>query len=536
MQPQLQTTGIHHITAVATSAADNFNFYRNILGLRLVKKTVNFDDPSTYHLYYADPDGEPGTILTFFPWENMPSGRPGAGMVTAVAFAVPEAAMAYWADRLATLGIEARETHRFGEPLLSFSDPHGLPLEIVGAAEAPLSKPWRQQSLPQQHAIVGFHSATSLVHGMDQVNDLLTEAMGMTLIGAEGQRHRYRAGGKVGTGVFYEVVDDPGAHRGVPGGGTVHHIAFRARDDDEQLLWRDVLIGKGLSVTPVRDRNYFRSIYFNSPGGVLFEIATDPPGFAVDEPADRLGESLQLPAQFEVGRTRISAGLPSLVSDDTPHIFMPARQGADTRRTFVTFHGTGGNEHDLVDFVRTIDRASAIISPRGRVMENGMNRFFKRVGENVFDEADVVRRANELANFLVSACAHYQCSPDGLIALGYSNGANMAAAMLLLRPELFAKAILLRPMLPLQNAAPPDLSGKEILVLAGRNDTVIPAAGTRELIRRLRMGMARVEVHTLQADHGLTRGDLGAAANWLNAARRPGHDRILPAAAAERVS
>jgi glyoxalase family protein len=302
-------SGIHHITAVATSAAENFRFYTRVLGLRLVKKTVNFDDPFTYHLYYGDETGSPGTLLTFFPWEGLPQGRPGAGMVSAIAFAIPRVSVDHWTRRLAEQGITVAAESRFGEPVIRFADPHGLPLELIGA---PSSDDPREHTPDTQTAILGFHSATLRLNRIDDTQNVIVDGMGMTPGRREGRRFRFAMQDERAPGHLLDVVVDPSAGKGRPGGGTVHHIAFRTRDSREQQAWRQRLQRHGLSVTEVRDRTYFQSIYFKEPGGVLFEIATDPPGFTVDEDLNDLGMTLKLPSRYEPLRGQIEGQLPPL--------------------------------------------------------------------------------------------------------------------------------------------------------------------------------------------------------------------------------
>jgi glyoxalase family protein len=316
MTTETQISGIHHITAVASSAAENLAFYETILGLRLVKQTVNFDDPHTYHLYYGDARGTPGTILTFFPWEDLPPGRPGTGMVTAVAFAVNRSAMDYWNRRIATAGRPVHGGHRFGEPVLSFSDPHGLPLELIGVDEPPSATAWEGGPVEGPNAIHGFHSATATVTDGRAVKALLQEVMGLRLHRQDGRRYRFVTADAEAPGHFYDLMIDPQAPPGRPGGGTVHHIAFRTASDRSQAAWQAALRQTGMSVTAVRDRTYFRSIYFQSPGGILFEIATDPPGFGIDEPLETLGTALKLPEQYEPLRADIEHRLPPLHPDN----------------------------------------------------------------------------------------------------------------------------------------------------------------------------------------------------------------------------
>jgi glyoxalase family protein len=316
--------GIHHITAVTSSAVENLTFYEKILGLRLVKQTVNFDDPFTYHLYYGDANGSPGTILTFFPWENLPRGKPGAGMVTAIAFAVPRTSLAFWARRIGAHIIRVENSDRFGDPVIRFADPHGLPIELIGTSDPPATVPWPEGPIAKAHAITGFHSATVTVNVLEENNTLLRGVMGMTLHQSNNHRHRFRIDDGEAPGRFLDVVCDPQAPPGRPGGGTVHHIAFRTENDASQLRWQSILRKSGVGVTEVRDRKYFRSIYFHIPAGVLFEIATDSPGFAIDESTHELGSSLKLPAQYEPLRSDIERRLPRLRREAFRQVFKNA--------------------------------------------------------------------------------------------------------------------------------------------------------------------------------------------------------------------
>jgi glyoxalase family protein len=312
MTENSKISGIHHITAIASSASENLTFYENLLGLRLVKKTVNFDDPYTYHLYYGDSNGAPGTIITFFPWEKMPRGRTGAGMVTSISFSIPTGSANHWLKRFNDNGIETSEGERFGDSVIRFEDPHGLSLELI---ETPIPRSTSNRSNDPgsvSHAIMGFHSATALLKSLEETKSLLLDSMEMELHDKEGNRYRFKMKSDESFGNFYDVVVDGQAENGQQGGGTVHHIAFRTPTEDDQKYWQRSLMDNGFSVTPVRDRKYFKSIYFHEPGGVLFEIATDPPGFAVDEPYERLGHELKLPNQYEPMRAEIESRLPKL--------------------------------------------------------------------------------------------------------------------------------------------------------------------------------------------------------------------------------
>ena len=513
--------GIHHITAIAGSAAENIAFYENVLGLRLVKQTVNFDDPFTYHLYYGDQEGNPGTILTFFPWQGMPRGKNGSGMVTAIAFTIPVGASAYWRKRLLQHGIETTSGRRFGEEVTSFRDPHGLSLELIATGGFSATSQYISTSPVPAYPIRGLHSATSTQKSIENTTNLLVDYLGMELQVHEGNRSRFKMKNDTSRALFYDLVVEPGAENGRQGSGSVHHIAFRTSDDKEQQLWRRSLLEGGYSVTEVRDRKYFKSIYFQEPGRVLFEIATDPPGFAVDERVELLGQALQLPENYEPLRSEIEQNLPPLRPNTFIHKYIQAQSSANNDMTIVALHGTGGDELDLIPFVQQVGGGAAIISPRGKVTEDGMNRFFARLGPGVFDEKDITRQTADLAEFLVGAASRYNRSIDQFAALGYSNGASMAAALLLLRPEVFSRLILLRPMLPFRQPEPIALSNKEVLILRGTRDTVIPSQSTDQLIRTLINYGARVEVKVVDAGHELSAQDLQIVATWLASSARP---------------
>jgi glyoxalase family protein len=348
MTNNINISGIHHITAIASSAAENLAFYENILGLRLVKQTVNFDDPYTYHLYYGDAAGAPGTIITFFPWQDLPRGKAGAGMVTAIAFSIPAGSIDDWRKQLNVHGIETKEGERFGESLIKFEDPHGLSLELIEAPTLHSSLTESSNSTSVANRIVGFHSATTLLRSLDETQSLLVNLMGMKLHDKQGNRYRFKMKRDDGCGHFYDVVVNPKAQIGQQGGGTVHHIAFRTPTDTEQKYWQKSLTESGYSVTPIRDRKYFKSIYFHAPGGVLFEIATDPPGFAVDEPYERLGRDLKLPDQYESMRSEIESRLPELRDTGFGHEFVKPDDLKDDGQMNVALHGTGGDERDLI--------------------------------------------------------------------------------------------------------------------------------------------------------------------------------------------
>ena len=297
-------SGLHHVTAIASDPQRNLDFYTQVLGLRFVKRTINFDDPGTYHFYFGDDIGSPGTILTFFPWPGATKGTRGVGETIATAFSIPMGSMPYWRDRLNDKSIAFDEHTPFGETHLSFADPDGMFIELVEQSVAKASAAPRYADVPTQHAIQGFFGTTLLENDADRTKTILS-LMGYQTISKEENRIRFAAAGN-GLGRYVDIVVDKDARAGHMGAGSVHHIAFRAGNDAEQLEWRKQL-GSHVSVTPVQDRTYFHSIYFREPGGVLFEIATDNPGFLIDEAPEALGESLKLPEWLESQRTLIEA-------------------------------------------------------------------------------------------------------------------------------------------------------------------------------------------------------------------------------------
>lgn len=307
----MSIAGIHHVTAITADAQKNIDFYCGVLGLRLVKRTVNFDDPGSYHLYCGDALGNPGTIVTFFAWPDAHRGRIGPPQVTATAFAVPAGAMEYWAERLGQHGVAVGPVEeRLGERVLSFADPDGLRLELVATAEAAGRAGGAGGPVPPQQAIRGFRGVTLAEEGYEHTARLLTEVMGFRAAGSEGNRFRYRAAGDDGLAGTVDLLCVPDARRGSMGAGVVHHVAFRTPDDEQQGAWWQTLIARGYNVSPVMDRQYFRSIYYREPGGVLFEIATDPPGFTADEQPEELGMRLMLPPWLEPHRSQIERSLP----------------------------------------------------------------------------------------------------------------------------------------------------------------------------------------------------------------------------------
>ena len=528
--------GIHHVTAIAGNAQRNLDFYAGFLGLRLVKKTVNFDDPTSYHLYYGDEAGRPGTILTFFPWDGAQRGQRGVGQVATVSLAVPKDALGHWLGKLSARNLKVEKGEHFGDAVVMFEDPDGLSLELVAHAGVDALPSWAEGPVAAEYAVRGVYSVTLWEDGGDKTAALLTERLGYCKLGKEGNTERF-SHESGGPGAFIEVRHADGFWPGVKGTGTVHHVAFRAADEATQLELRDSLSQDGLRPTPVIDRQYFRSVYFREPGGVLFEIATDPPGFTVDEPLETLGEALKLPPKFEAIRGSLERALPllhhpndvapdfsmttpNLSQSDEPdldfmHRWLP-KSGAST--TLLTLHGTVGDENSLVTLGQTLQPNASILSPRGQVLENGLPRFFRRLSEGVFDEADLKHRAGELSRFVERAGEVYG-ELGRVVAVGYSNGANIASATLLLHPGVLAGAVLFRPTVPFELDELSDLSGVPVFISAGRRDPLVPVEKVGRLNSMLKKAGAAVTLHWEDTGHGLVDAELRAAKRWLSAAR-----------------
>jgi predicted esterase/catechol 2,3-dioxygenase-like lactoylglutathione lyase family enzyme len=540
--------GIHHITAISSDPQRTLDFYAGLLGLRFVKRTVNFDDPRTYHFYFADGVGTPGSILTFFPWPGARRGRRGSGQAAVTSFAALPGALGFWAERLRSHGVtievppgpdgEAGDARAGDAPpprRLGFHDFDGQWLEIVETEDAAARAGWDgHPEVPPDAALRGFHGATLWAGAGEATGRVLTEVLGFRPLDDASAPRRFAAG-DAGPGTLVAVQDRPDAARGLSGAGTVHHVAFRVADEAAQLELRSRVAAAGLAPTPVIDRTYFRSVYFREPSGVLFQLATDGPGFAVDEPVASLGNALQLPPQYEPHRESIVAALAPLrapteeaaqhgASDEAgagggpswPHVFEPpSAADAAAAATLLLLHGTGGDERDLLPLGRLLAPGAAQLSPRGPVDENGMPRFFRRLREGVFDVADLRARAADLAGFVARAAAHYEFDENRVVAAGFSNGANIAVGLLLGHPGVLRAAVLLSPMLPYDPGPLPALEGVPVFIGAGSRDPIAPAEQVERLASALRAAGADVHVHWEPGGHAISRSEIDAAAAWL---------------------
>jgi glyoxalase family protein len=305
--------GIHHITAIAGDAKRNYDFYTRILGLRLVKKTVNFDDPNTYHLYYGDGRGTPGSILTFFPWGNIAAGRQGSRQATAIGYSVPENSFDFWQERFMANGIKCQKAaEKFGEPYLTVFDPDGLKLELIAAKTTDARIPWETEEVTALNATKGFHNITITCNRVESTAEILTGVFGYRLLTQHGNNYRFITDAVDHAAIvdLNVLADEKPGH---VSGGSVHHVAFRVKNEEILMEYREKIATLGLTITGKIDRSYFYSLYFREPGGVLFELATENPGFSIDEPVGSMGTSLMLPPQYEELRGNLEISLPKLL-------------------------------------------------------------------------------------------------------------------------------------------------------------------------------------------------------------------------------
>lgn len=303
-----KTSGIHHITAMVNDAQRTIDFYAGVLGLRLVKKTINFDRPEVYHLYFANLSGDPGTVITFFPWANQLKGRIGVGQVGVTSYVIPAGSLLFWKNRLKRFGVRFIQNTRYGESYLQFQDPDGLEIELVERDEGPINT-WSFGGVTPDVAVKGFGGATLISAQPHKTAEVLDEILGLEMIGQEESFLRFKSEAAIGNTIDIKLTPSV---RGLMGAGTVHHIAWRAKNEEDHRRWRSLLVEKGYYPTEILDRNYFKALYFHEGGGILFEIATDQPGFSVDEPMDALGKKLMLPSWLESKREELEDKLPQV--------------------------------------------------------------------------------------------------------------------------------------------------------------------------------------------------------------------------------
>lgn len=503
------TTGIHHVTAITGNVQKNVDFYTGFLGLRLVKQTGGYEDGAQLHLFYGDQSGSPGSLVTFLVWQDGARGRVGLGQVSEIALAVPPSSIGDWLQRAIAAGIGvAGPSREFGETVLRLRDPDGIIVKLVGL-DLPAADP-----LPDPIAPTRIRAVT-----------LLTDDA--TATAAYAARFGYHEAGREGPFIRMssatDVIDlrqSAGFVTGGPGTGTIDHVAFRAADADALRRMRlDLRDHPG--ATNVHDRQYFLSLYLREPSGVLFEYATDGPGFTVDEEAAHLGETLMIPPADAARADDLRVMLPQFARPGAER--MPARELSFIHRFYlppdpdgsvmVLLHGTGGSEADLMPLAARLNPRATLLGVRGRAVEEGAPRWFRRFDATTYDQDDIRTEAAAFADFIGDAVALYGLDPARLTYLGYSNGANLLGAILRLHPGLIRRAILLRGIEVLENPPTPDLSGTRILLLSGAQDPYSHLAPA--LAASLKGAGADLDERVISAGHGLSDEDRNIAAEWI---------------------
>lgn len=508
------TLGIHHVTAITRNVQANVDFYAGFLGLRLVKQTGGFEDAEQLHLFYGDAAGSPGSLVTFLVWEEGSAGRVGHGQVAEIALAVPREAIGTWLMRAIGAGLSSEGPVReFGEPVLRLKDPDRIIVKLVGSdmrAEAPL---------PDPAAPTRLRAVTLLSEAPDVTGGFIA-GMGYRRGAREGNIQRWLSDRDA-----VDIRDAGGFVPGIPGTGIIDHVAFRAADA-EALRRMRVALKNSEDLTTVHDRKYFQSLYVREPAGTLVEYATDGPGMTVDEEAGHLGETLFVPSDDADRAADLRVMLPQFALPGAERIAMrdlsfihrfhtPERPNG---HVILTLHGTGGNETDLFPLAARLDPEATLLGVRGRSTEEGVTRFFRRRDMARFDQADIQAEAEVFNAFMQDAASAYGLDPDNITVLGYSNGANFAAAVASIYPGLIRRAILLRPLMPLDDSPQVDLSGLELLTIAGADD---PYGRFAQRLNDWALDSgAQLDAQRIEGGHGLTREDFAIARNWLDEVRK----------------
>lgn len=500
------TSGLHHVTGITANVQANVDFYVGFLGLRLVKRTAGYADAEQLHLIYGDGLGSPGSLLTFLVWEASGRGRTGIGQVSEVALAVSLATLGDWLTKAVAANVPFEGPSReFGESVLRLKDPDGLIVKLVGVDML--------TAAPLANAPTRLRGITVLTDKAEPTSEFLTR-FGYTHAQRVGLTQRMMSDTDV-----IDVREVSGFVPSVPGAGVPDHVAFRAQDANAVRSMRLSL--KDYGPTEVHDRTYFLSLYVRDPAGILMEFATDGPGMTIDEAPDELGQTLFVPPSDTDRIEDLKAMLPQFAmpgeerfpARDLPFVHRFNRPTHPDGTTLVLLHGTGGNEADLMPIARRIAPHATLLGVRGRATEEGTNRWFRRIGATTFDQPDIRREAEAFAAFVEGAVTGYGLDADRLVFLGYSNGANILAAVIQLHPGVVRRAVLLRGIQVLEEPPAADLSGTRVLILDGRDDPLVRDAST--LADDLRARGATLESLTLAVGHELSDADVTEAARWI---------------------
>lgn len=517
------TSGLHHVTLITRKMQANVDFYAGFLGLRLVKRTAGFEDATQLHLFYGDAAATPGSLVTFLAWEDGSPGRVGHGAPSEIGLAIRPDAIGFWLTRALKFGFATTGPMvEFGEPVLRLSDPDGVIVKLVGmsgdlAGEPWTGEPWTGSGIAATDAIVNLRSVTLLSEKADETIAFLTRHFGFATRAREGTQTRLVSG----AGDAIDIRDASGFWPAAPGTGTIDHVALRAPDRPAVEATAGLLAEEDHGAVNAHDRKYFYSLYVREPGGALIEFATDGPGFLIDEPAETLGEALFVPEHFRLDEADARVMLPQFglpgeprtIYRELPFVHRIHEADEPDGSTLILLHGTAGNETSLLPFARRLAPAARLIGLRGRSTEEGVARFFRRKGDLVFDQKDIVAEAGALAAFVEAAVTNYRLDPERMTFIGHSNGANMLGAAMSLHPAAIRRAILLRPMKVLDDAGGEDLGGCAALMVLGEADPYVAQAGALE--EDLYKAGAAVTLRTIAAGHVLVADDIDAARDWL---------------------
>ena len=509
------TSGIHHVTLITGDVQANVDFYVGFLGLRLVKRTGGYEDARQLHLFYGDYAASPGSLITFLVWQGGSSGQAGAGQVSELALAIPKGSIGYWLERALTHQVKVEGTaQEFGETVLRLRDPDGVVIKLVSANLPALTMP--ETDIPAEHAIRRIRGVTLLSEVQEETTAFLTRNFGFRTGSVEGAIQRLVSD----IGDVLDIRDAAGFWPGAPGTGTADHVAVRAKDEAEVQAVSQELRKLNSSLTNLHDRQYFTSLYVREPGNVLIEMASDGPGFTLDETLEKLGQTLFMPPDTsDPEATKVMLpqfGLPGeerVVYRDLIYkhrFFTP--ENADGA-TIALLHGTGGNETDLMPLAHRAAPNATLLGLRGRSTESGVQRWFRSFGPSIFDQKDIRFESGALDAFFGEVRSAYCLDTENLIALGYSNGANLLGAALLLHPSMIKRAILLRPVMVLDEVPDADLTGTSVLIVLGETDAFRPQG--EELAEALRTRGAEVDAQVLSEGHGLGERDAPVIAEWL---------------------
>lgn len=509
------TSGIHHVTLITAAVQPNVDFYVGFLGLRLVKRTGGYEDATQLHLFYGDYAANPGSLITFLVWEGGSKGQAGAGQVSEMALAVSQGSIGYWLERALRFGVKVEGTgQEFGETVLRMRDPDGVMVKLVSADVPALEMPVGE--IPPEHAVRRIRGVTMLSDVQEETTRFMSQYFGFKVSATEGPIVRMISD----VGDVLDIRDASGFWPGAAGAGTADHVAVRAVDPEEVFAVEEELRKLNSSITNVHDRNYFTSLYVREPGGTLIEMASDGPGFTTDESLEKLGRTLFVPPDTNdpegVKVMLPQFGLPGedrVVYRDLIYkhrIFTPENAGGTT---IALMHGTGGNEADLMPLAHRAAPEAVLLGIRGRSTESGVQRWFRSFGPSIFDQEDVRFESGALEAFFEEAKRAYAIDDEQFVALGYSNGANLLSAAMLLHPGLVQRAVLVRPVMVLSEVPDGDLAGVSVLIVLGETDAF--KAQGEKLAEVMRDKGANVTVAVVAGGHEISGEDAGIIGDWL---------------------